>query len=394
MKQIYFDNAATSFPKAPKLAKTVGEFIDNASVNVGRGVYPLSVKSSQIVLETREMLCRFFDCGDVAKFSKRIIFTSGVTSSVNIFLRGLLQKGDHIVTGSMEHHCVMRTLFALQKERGITFDTAHANKLGIVEAKEIEKLIKPNTKAVIINHASNVFGSVSSIEEISKVCKKHNIFFAVDTAQTAGVIPISVSKSNIDFLAFSGHKGLLSLQGIGGFYVSERLEKVLVPTVTGGTGSFSQSFEQPSVLPDKYESGTLNLCGIYSLNHSLKYIEKVGIDNIREKEIFLRRRFIDGVKNILGITVYCADLSDDKCTAVVSISFDDLDNAFVANELYERYGIMVREGFHCAALAHKSMNTDIKGTVRFSFSYFNSEEEIRFAVEALKNIAKSQPQSF
>lgn len=392
MKQIYFDNAATSFPKAPDLSKTVGDFIENDCVNVGRGIYPLSVKSSQIVLETREMLCKFFDCGDVVKFSKRIIFTSGVTQSVNIFLRGLLQNGDHIVTGSMEHHCVMRTLFALQKERGITFDTAPANELGIVEAGEIEKLIKPNTKAVIINHASNVFGSVSDIEEISKVCKKHNLFFAVDSAQTAGVIPISVTKSNIDFLAFSGHKGLLSLQGIGGFYVSEKLEKVLIPTVTGGTGSFSKSFEQPQVLPDKFESGTLNLCGIYSLNHSLKYIEKVKVENIREKEICLRRCFIDGVKNISGVTVYCADIPDDKCTAVVSLSFDELDNAFVAKELYDKYGIMVREGFHCAASAHKSMNTDKKGTIRFSFSYFNSVEEINYAVEALKNIAKSQPQ--
>lgn len=389
MKHIYFDNAATSYPKSPLLSDTITDFINNRCVNVNRGVYSAASESESVVFETREKLANFFDCGDDAvKFSKRIIFTSGVTQSVNMFLRGLLENGDHIVTGSMEHHCVMRTLYSLKEEKGVEFSIANADENGIVTADAVEKCIKENTKAVIINHASNVFGSVSDIEKIGTLCKKHNIFFAVDSAQTAGVIPISVRKCNIDFLAFSGHKGLLSLQGIGGFYISERLEKALSPTITGGTGSFSHLYTQPDVLPDKFESGTPNLCGIYSIKHSLKYLEKTGIENIRKHEMLLRKRFVDGLRDVDGVTLYCADLPYDKSTSTVSINFDNLDNGLCANTLIDEYGIMVREGFHCAMSAHESMKTDKTGTIRFSFSYFNTEEEIDYTINAIKTIAQ------
>lgn len=388
MKKIYFDNAATSFPKAEGLSQTVSDFIDNYSVNINRGVYDLSSQIGDVVFDTRVMLAELFDCSDEpVKFCKRIIFTSGVTQSINMFLRGLLNSGDHIVTGSLEHHAVMRTLYDLQSEKNISFDVAPCDKNGVVSALSIEKLIKPNTKAVIINHASNVFGAVSPIAQIGELCKKHNLFFAVDTAQTAGVVPISMRECNIDFLAFSGHKGLLSLQGIGGFAISDRLLKVLRVTNTGGTGSVSHSYTQPDILPDKFESGTLNLCGIVALNHSLKFIKKIGIAVIREKELSLRDRFVSSLREVAGLKVYCAD-SSAFTTAVVSLSFTELDNSFVSSVLDEKYGIMTRCGLHCALSAHNSMGTYPDGTVRFSFSFFNTEDEVDYCVDVIKNILK------
>ena len=386
MENIYFDNAATSFPKAPQMSQVVSNFIDNYCVNINRGVNILSDEVGDMVLNTRIKLSKLFDCADVPyKFSKRVVFTSGVTESINMFLRGLLSEGDHIVTGSMEHHAVMRTLYDLERQRGISFDIAQSDKNGVVKALTVEKLIKPNTKAVIINHASNVFGTISPIEEIGKLCKKHGVFFAVDTAQTAGVVDISMRKCNIDFLAFSGHKGLLGLQGIGGFIVSDKLNKELGVVKTGGTGSASHFYTQPDAMPDKFESGTLNLCGILSLNHSLTFIENTGVDKIREHELKLRRYFINSLKDIDGLTVYCTDDSLDT-TAVVSLSFNDIDNGTASLSLSSEYKIMTRSGLHCAPSAHSSMGTYPSGTVRFSFSYFNTVDEIDYAVDAIKKI--------
>lgn len=388
MRKVYFDNAATSYPKAPHLSTTVSNFIDNNCVNINRGIYTLANKVGDTVIDTRILLAQFFDCDDnPVKFCKRIIFTSGVTQSINMFLRGILCEGDHVVTGALEHHAVMRTLYALQDEINITFDIAPINENGVVTADAVESLIRDNTKAVIINHASNVFGTLSDIESIGEVCKRHNVYFAVDTAQTAGVIDISMRKSNIDFLAFSGHKGLLSLQGIGGFAISEKLSQVLRPILTGGTGSISHSYNQPDILPDKFESGTLNLCGIYALNHSLKFILDTGISTIREHELKLRRYFVSRLKEIDNITVYFGD-EHINTTSVVSVSFSDIDNAVVSEKFANDYGIMTRCGLHCSLSAHKAAKTYPNGTVRFSFSYFNTIDEIDYCIDALKKIVK------
>ena len=388
MNKIYLDNAATSFPKAPHMSEIISNFVDNNCVNINRGMYSMSDDLSDIVLETRVKLAQLFDCSDnPVKFCKRIIFTSGVTASINMFLRGILKNGDHVVTGALEHHAVMRTLYDLQKEKDITFDVAKCDEKGIVTADSVEKMLKDNTKAVIINHASNVFGSVSKLEEIGKLCFEKDIFFAVDTAQTAGVVPISMRQCNIDFLAFSGHKGLLGLQGIGGFAVSEKLSPELKPTITGGTGSASRFYSQPDILPDKFESGTLNLCGIISLSHSLDYINSIGVNNIHNRELELRRYFVERIKDIEDIKIHCADSVTDT-TAVVSLSFGALDNAFVASALERGYGVMTRCGLHCSPLAHSSMGTYPSGTVRFSFSYFNTEEEIDYTADAIIKILK------
>lgn len=388
MRKVYFDNAATSYPKAPHLSDTISNFIDNNCVNINRGIYTLAGEVGDTVIDTRILLAQFFDCDDnPVKFCKRIIFTSGVTQSINMFLRGIQSEGDHFITGALEHHAVMRTLYTLKDEQGITFDIAPINENGAVTAEAVESLIKSNTKAVIINHASNVFGTISDIERIGEVCKRHNIYFAVDTAQTAGVVDISMRESNIDFLAFSGHKGLLGLQGIGGFAISEKLSKELKPILTGGTGSISHSYTQPNILPDKFESGTLNLCGIYALNHSLKFLLDTGISTIREHELKLRRYFISQVKEIKGVTVYFGD-ENINTTSVVSVSFDDIDNAVVSEKLANDYGIMTRCGLHCSLSAHKAVGTYPNGTVRFSFLYFNTTDEIDYCIDALKKIVK------
>ncbi len=385
MNKIYFDNAATSYPKAPALSDIVKNFIDNSCVNIGRGTYSLSDDVADMVLDTRIMLAKFFDCDDdPVRFSKRIIFTSGVTASINMFLRGLLVSGDHVITGSMEHHAVIRTLESMRQSCGITYDVAQADEHGVVSASAVSSLVKPSTKAVIINHASNVFGAISPISEIGALCAQRGIFFAVDTAQTSGVVPISMRESNIDFLAFSGHKGLLSLQGVGGFAISDRLSKVLTPLITGGTGSVSHSYTQPDILPDKFESGTLNLPGIIALKHSLSYIESIGVADINAHEQELRQYFIDKSKDIPGINLYCADNADT--TGVLSLTIDGIDNAVLSFLLDKDYHIMTRTGLHCSPIAHKSMGTYPQGTVRFSFSYFNTKQEIDYCINALKDI--------
>ncbi|MBQ6626053.1 MAG: aminotransferase class V-fold PLP-dependent enzyme [Ruminococcus sp.] len=390
MKKIYFDNAATSFPKAPFLSVAVTDFIENNCVNINRGIYSMSSDLSDMVLSTRVAIAKFFDCDDEPeKFCKRIIFTSGVTQSINMFLRGILSENDHVVTGALEHHAVMRTLNALKEEKNITYSVAPCDKNGVVSASAVESLITDKTKAVILNHASNVFGAINPIDEIGEVCKKHGVYFVLDTAQTAGAEYISMRKSNIDFLAFSGHKGLLSLQGIGGFAVSKKLSLELKPVITGGTGSVSHSYTQPDILPDKFESGTLNLCGICALNHSLKFINSVSIDKIKEKETSLRRYFVDKVKNIEGVVVYSDDESLNT-TSVVSLSFTEVDTAFVSDALENNYSIMTRCGLHCAPSAHTAMGTYPDGTVRFSFSYFNTTDEIDYCVDALKKILEER----
>lgn len=390
MRNIYFDNAATSFPKAPGLSTAVSNFIDNNCVNINRGVYSMSSELSDMVLETRVMLARLFDCDDKPiKFCKRIIFTSGVTQSINIFLRGLLKSGDHVVTSSVEHNAVMRTLHDLKDNCGVDFDIAKCNENGVVSAEAVEQCFKVNTKAVIINHASNVFSAINPIEEIGKLCKERDVFFAVDTAQTAGVLDVSMRKANIDFLAFSGHKGLLSVQGIGGFAISKKLSSVLKPIITGGTGSRSDLMYQPDYLPDKFESGTLNLCGIASLNHSLKYLLETKVENIRQNELLLREYFVDKLKEIKEAKVFCTDKGLDT-VAVVSVDFIGYDNATVSTELQQKYGIMTRCGLHCAPCAHSAMGTYPGGTVRFSFSYFNTYDEIDYCIQSLKDILKGE----
>lgn len=394
-RTIYLDNAATSFPKADGLGEFTSEYINNSLVNVNRGTYPLSLSVMEMIINTRIKIASFFDCSDdVESFSKHVIFTSGITESLNVFLRGLLDKGDHVVVDCMQHHAVMRTLEDLKVSHKIEYSVVSCNKYGQVSVEDISRCIKANTKAVVINHASNVFGAINNISAIGKYCHDNGIYFCLDTAQTAGTIDISMRKSYIDFLAFSGHKGLLALQGVGGFIVSEELSQKIRPLITGGTGSESDKLIQPQFLPDKFESGTLNILGIASMNYSLSFLEKTGIKNIRSHEMKLRHLFIDKITKFDGVKVYFDDIDEDETTALVSLSFNDYDNAIITDKLINDYGIMVRDGFHCAYLAHKHIDTTENGTIRFSFGYKNTEEEINYVVESLEKILREEKKQY
>lgn len=380
MDRIYFDNGSTSFPKAPHVAEKMAELLTKGAFNINRGSYAEAYEVEEMVLETREKLARLFH----AKDSRQVIFTPGITYSINLFLKGLLKPGDHVITTSMEHNAVMRPLHQLEKE-GITYDMVKGDAAGRVRAEDFEPLIRKETKAVIMLHASNVCGTILPIEEVGKVCRKYHIFFAVDTAQSAGTIDVDMEKCHIDFLAFTGHKGLLGPQGIGGFIISEELDRVLVPVIAGGTGSQSDSLELPSYLPDKYESGTMNLPGILGLHTALTYLEEETIEKIHRKKMELTEYFLQGVKKFPWIRVVGEQDLENR-VAVVALDFQGMDNSMVAFELEQNEQIMTRVGLHCAPKAHETLGTFPQGAVRFAFSGANTKEEIDVCLHAFKEM--------
>ena len=331
-------------------------------------------------METREMLARLFH----AENSKQVVFTPGITHSLNYFIKGLLKSGDHVIVTGMEHNGVMRPLTQME-EVGVTYDVAKTDIEGSVKPEDIEALIRPETKAVLMLHASNVCGTVMPIKEVGEICHRHNIFFAVDTAQTAGTLPIDMQEAHIDFLAFTGHKGLLGPQGIGGFLITDRLDKEMTPLIAGGTGSISDSLRMPETLPDKYESGTLNLPGIIGLHAALTYIEETTVETIHDKKMGLTAYFLEQVKQFKEIRVAGKQGIEDR-VAVVSLDFVNQDNAIIAFELEQTHGIMTRVGLHCAPMAHKSLHTYPQGTVRFAFSGQNTKEEIDICIQAFKEL--------
>ena len=385
MEKIYFDNGSTSFPKAPGVGRAMAELLERGAFNINRGGYEGAYEVAGRVLDTREMIAKLFH----AESSRQVIFTPGITWSLNMLLKGLLREGDHVVVSGMEHNGVMRPLEQLRKTGGISYDVAKTSSEGEVTAEAVEEKIGPRTKLVLVLHASNVCGTVLPIEEIGEVCKRHGVFFAVDTAQSAGTLSIDMQKANIDFLGFTGHKGLKGPQGIGGFLISPKLNACVRPVILGGTGSHSDLLSQPEELPDKYESGTMNLPGIIGLHAALSYLEKTGIHVIRRKKEQLTARFLEGVSEIPGVRVI-GKKSMEHRTAVVSLDFPEMDNAIVAFLLEQEYGIMTRVGLHCAPLAHQSLGTFPKGTVRFSFSEENTEEEIARGIEAVKRIVENR----
>lgn len=377
---IYFDNGSTSFPKAPNVGKAMAEMIEKGAFNINRGGYEGAYDLEGIVYDTRELVCELF------KFPKcsNVVFTPSVTYSLNFFIKGYLKSGDHVIVSSMEHNAVMRPLVQMEKV-GVEFDIAKGDREGNITVEDFEALIKENTKAIITIHGSNVCGTIVPIEKIGQLCKKNNIVFVVDAAQTAGVLDIDMEGYNIDFLAFTGHKSLLGPQGIGGFIVRDELANMISPTIVGGTGSISDSEEPPMFLPDRFECGTLNLPGIIGLYNALKYIKSVGIDKIREKELSLTEYFIEEVKKLNSIEIIGKKTMENRL-GIVSLDFKSMDNAQIAFLLDSLYGISTRVGLHCAPRAHKTLGTYPQGTVRFSFSHKNTKDEIDTCIDALKNI--------
>ena len=380
MKDIYFDNSSTSFPKAHNVGRAMGEFIENGAFNINRGSYEGAYEAGSAVLDTREMLKDLFNCPN----SKNVVFTPSVTYSLNFFIKGFLKPGDHVLVTSVEHNAVMRPLVQMEK-LGVEFDAVPCDEEGGVTADDFRAYIKENTKAIITTHASNVCGTIIPIEEIGALCKEKGLVYAVDTAQTAGILNIDMQKANIDFLAFTGHKGLLGPQGIGGFIASDKLEGLIDPVISGGTGSLSDSEEIPDFLPDRFESGTLNLPGIIGLHQALVYLKEAGIDNMRNEKMEITKYFLDQVKEIEGVKVAGKKTVEGRL-GVVSIDFEGFDNSIVSFYLSSKYKIMTRVGMHCAPRAHKTLKTFPQGTVRFSFSHFNTKEEVDICINAIKTI--------
>lgn len=355
----------------------MAELFENGAFNINRGNYEGAYEIEGVVLDTREQLAQLFH----ARNSRGVVFTPSVTYSLNYFLKGFLRAGDHIVVSGLEHNAVMRPLEQMIRQ-GVSYDIAPVDRDGNLDVSDLEACINERTKAVLITHASNVCGTVLPIETIGHICKKHNLIFGVDSAQTAGTLDIDVEKCGIDFLAFTGHKGLLGPQGIGGFLISERLDKQMTPLIAGGTGSQSDSLLMPENLPDKYESGTMNLPGIIGLHAALNYLEETGIQKIHRRKMELTEYFLRKVQEIPKVRIVGNPTCENR-VAVISLDFQEADNAVAAFELEQRAGIMTRVGLHCAPLAHQSLGTFPRGTVRFAFSAVNTEEEIDRCIDSI-----------
>jgi len=383
MKQIYLDNACTTFPKPPSVPASIAEFISNCGVNINRGSYAPAYDIEEIVYTTRKWLCELFHFTEY----KNVIFTQNVTMSLNMVIKGLLKPGDHVLISSMEHNAVVRPLVQLQREN-IKFNLIPCSVDGELCTEEIHKLIQPNTRAIIMTHASNVCGTIMPLKKVGEICRQYELLFIVDSAQTAGVLPINMDEMNIDVLCFTGHKGLLGPQGIGGFLVKTPVADTMLPLICGGTGSVSHLETMPEFLPDKFEAGTLNLPGIIGLHAALRYLKEKGTATIYKKELDLTSHFLKGLST-LSDTLHVTGKSDcTNRTAVVSITSTKKDNAEVAFQLESEYGILTRVGLHCAPVAHKTLGTYPNGTIRFSFSHYNTLTEIDAALEALRRISK------
>lgn len=377
---IYFDNAATTFPKPERVYEKTIESMKEYGANPGRAGHSMALKANRGIFETRNLLSKLFNIDS----PMNIIFTSSGTESLNIGLKGLLKAGDHVVTSSMEHNSVLRPLKHLQ-EKDIETTIVKADLKGQINPYDIEKAIRENTKLIVLTHISNLTGTIMPIEEIGKIAKKHDILFMVDAAQSAGVYKIDVKEMNISLLAFPGHKGILGPQGTGVLYIREGLQ--IQSLLQGGTGSASESMVQPDILPDKYESGTPNGPGIIGMGAGVEYILEKGMENIRDHEEKLSLHFIQGIKDIEGIKIYGP--KDIKNHApVVAINLKDIDSAEIAYILDEEYNIAVRSGLHCAPLAHETIGTLDQGAVRFSFGIFNTIEEVDVAIKALAEISR------
>lgn len=378
MKSVYLDNGATSFPKAPGVVDAMVKYITEVGSNVNRGAYGTSHTAEQIVFDTRIQLMDFFE-GDKPE---HVIFTRGITESLNVLLKGFLKPGDRVITSGVEHNAVMRPLRSLEKQ-GVLVDVAPCNTVGDLDLDALKALIRPETRLAVMLHASNVCGTVLNLQAVGEVCHSHGIRFIVDAAQTGGILPVSMKAFHADAIAFAGHKGLLGPQGMGGFVIRESFVPLVAPLIEGGTGSRSDSEIQPDFMPDKFESGTPNIPGIYGLNAALKYILETGRDLIHEKEMLLARHFLEGLKPMDHVRIIGkADI--ENRTAVISVDFPNEDNGLVAQYLDHDYGIKTRCGMHCAPAAHKTLGSFPQGTVRFSLGFFNTLEEIDYALQAIR----------
>jgi cysteine desulfurase family protein len=382
MSIIYFDNAATSWPKPASMMEAMADFNDRVGANPGRSGHRLSIEAGRIVFDTREALAELLGAAD--PFT--VVFARNATEAINTAVRGLLRPGDHVITSSMEHNSIMRPLRAAEEE-GLELTVAPSSPAGDLDPDDVKKAVRKNTKAIFVIHSSNVTGTIMPVEELAAVARHHGVLICVDAAQTAGSLSIDVEKSGIDMLFFTGHKSLFGPQGTGGLYIRKGLEKMVQPLERGGTGSRSEFEEHPDFMPDRFESGTPNTIGIAGLGAGVRHVLESGVENIRRKEMAVTEMFLKGLSEIPGVTMY-GHRDVLKRTPVVSFTMEGWSTSGLSFELDERYGIMSRPGLHCAPAAHRSIGTFPSGTVRFSFGLFTTEEEIGMALSALKEISE------
>ncbi len=376
---IYMDNAATTLSKPPEVAEAIVQALNHLG-NAGRGSTEASLDAARIIYDTRERLCRMFH----GENPKQIAFTSNATESLNIAIQGLINPGEHVITTAMEHNSVLRPLYELE-ETGAALTILPTDELGNISYDMLEMAIQPNTKAIVCTHGSNLTGNLNDIERIGRIAKEHGVLFIMDASQTAGVFPIDVQKLGIDVLCFTGHKSLYGPQGIGGLYVREGVR--IRPLKRGGSGVDTYNHHHPEQMPTALEAGTLNGHGIAGLNAALKYVEEKGIDHLRSIAQERAWTFYQGIKEIPGVTVY-GDFSNKERCPIVSFNLCDYDSAEVSDELLMSYGISTRAGGHCAPLMHESLHNVEQGAVRFSFSHFNTKEEVEIAIRAVRELAE------
>ena len=431
MDRIYLDQASTSFPKAPGAAQAMMDYMTMNGANVNRGCYSSAYSAEEVLYETRQLLAELFHFSKC----KNVIFTPNVTTSLNFILKGFLKPGDHILVSAMEHNAVMRPVVQLASQ-GILFDRIPCREDGSMILEKVEELIRPETRAIVTLHASNVCGTRMPLKALGEICQRHHLYFIVDSAQTAGIVPIDMEKMHIDALAFTGHKGLRGPQGTGGFLVSQELAEQMEPLISGGTGSVSHTEEIPDFLPDRFESGTPNLPGIYGLHAALLFLKakpqttessfasdctpglhncpdlsitvptgtRVNTDSftgnnpfyphmqaLYERELSLTGYFLEQLQMLDDTGKHIRIIGKKDLThrnAVVSIQTPEIDMSQVAWQLDSEFGVMTRVGLHCAPNAHKTLGTYPAGTIRFSFGPENTKEELDFAIHGIKEILK------
>ena len=413
-KKVYVDSAATSFPKPDAVPRAVFDYMTKFGSNVNRGGYNSAYDTEAVVFETRELLASLFHAPDY----KNVIFTKNITESLNFVLKGLLHEGDHVLCSSMEHNAVMRPLVQLE-EKGVSFTRVLCAVDGSLSVEKLEAQLQKNTRAVVMMHASNVCGTLLPIEEIGLFCKEHGLLFIVDSAQTAGVFPIDMEKMHIDALCFTGHKSLLGPQGTGGFLLEDSLKRKMEPLIAGGTGSLSHLETMPDFLPDRFEAGTPNLPGIFGLHAALQWLmeegktalskekeecgtdekEEFGTDKkqayflaalqkTREHELELTQAFLEILKGMeeRDLLRVIGKRNTEGRAAVVSLQTRSRELSDTAFQLDARYGIMTRVGLHCAPSAHITLGSYPTGTIRFSFGWANTMEEVEYCGRALEEL--------
>ena len=376
MDTIYLDNAATSFPKPETVARAMARYIDEVGAPLNRSVYESAREAELTPLSLREQLKSFFHFPEKAT---HVILTPGNTYGLNFLIKGYLRPGDHVIVSSMEHNAVMRPLLQLSD---VAFDRVPADRQGCIDPDDIPALIRPNTKLILMAHGSNVSGTVQDAQTVGKIASRYGIPFALDGAQTAGHFPLDFQQLGLSALSVPGHKGLLGPSGIGALLVTDELAKKLSPLIAGGTGSVSDSEYLPEYLPDRFESGTMNLPGIYGWEAAMAYVSQRGVDALRAHEAALTQRFMDGLRDIPNVRL-CGPERLENRVGVLSLDFLRQDNAAVAYALEQRFGILTRCGLHCAPSAHRSLGTFPRGTVRFSLGFANTEQDVYAALAAI-----------